>query len=193
MSEENKKKRPNENYQLSHQKTDKDGIIYYYDRERRLSKASQSVRDLYKEEPPRRFNLLRPLMNSRPKAFMFISIVVICGFMFALSFLGYLDNSYQLEGNHLDIKAYKHEDIIFISLKKTIPKSITGRLQPAYSGNVDISVTARMDSQQNFFHNVYFSSEPVESHSFTIPFYSDELLVVLQSEKETLRLMLKPE
>jgi hypothetical protein len=67
MSDDNKeKKRPNAKYKLSNENPQTVEIVHYYNREHRLAKASQAVRDLYEEQPRRRFGFLHTLTSSRP-------------------------------------------------------------------------------------------------------------------------------
>ena len=75
MSDSGEKRRPNANYRLSKENANTDEITYYYNREARLAKAPQSVRDLYNEDPPKRAGLFRSLVNTKSKKFTFISIV----------------------------------------------------------------------------------------------------------------------
>ena len=188
--EEKKRQRPNANYSLSRQKVNEEDIIYHYNRERRLEKAPQAVRDLYKEEKPARFNLLRPLMNTKGKSTLFFSIVIMSIFIILLNIMGYINNNNELEGNIIEAEAFKYDGAILVVIKKTIKKNRLGNTSHAYIGNVDIVVS---DFKTDYPSKVIFDSQPVQSFQFTVPFYNDELSIYLQTESNNLRLKIKPE
>jgi hypothetical protein len=203
MSDDNKeKKRPNAKYKLSHEKVQGAEIVYHYNRERRLEKAPQSVRDLYKEHPRRRFGFLHTLIDSKPKAMLFGTIVVICLMMFLLSTFGLIGNSYELDGNTLSIQGKEYDGTVIIEIKKTPKKDkITGRVK-AYTGAVDIAVfpaatAAKPDLDQItdiFKHRIFFANEEeTEYYRFSVPFEQSELAIILRTEKKALNLTIKPE
>jgi len=194
MSDSEEKRRPNANYRLSKENADSEEITYHYNRERRLEKAPQSVRNLYKEETPRRFNPLRPLIDTRPKRMMFASIILICITVMVLSILGYAGGSRVLDGNLLSVQAVKFEGAIIATVTKSISKNFFGRPVPAYSGAVYIAVTAGETPPEDvFYHRIFFTLEPQEQYRFSLPFDSDELTFVFQTEKNTLNMKIKTE
>ena len=192
-----KPQRPNANYKLS--KPDNAGnpkeeeLVFHYNREHRLAKAPQSVKDLYADKKQYRFNLLRPLIADKPRAFVFFTILIICAAIFLLSILGYFDKWYSLDGNKIEITGTKFEGTTIVVLKKTLKK---GQVSP-YSGPVDIAVSPAEESEDEelpvFPHRIFFSMEPVEEYRFIAPFDSPELLMVLQTEKDTIYIKLKTE
>ncbi|MDR1575575.1 MAG: hypothetical protein LBS37_06175 [Treponema sp.] len=189
------RRRPNAGYKLS-KRADSDQLIFHYSRDRRLGKAPRSVRDLYTEEPPRRFNLLRPLIGSKPRAMMFGSIVLICVAMLTLSILGYTGAAYSLAGNSLFIQADSYDGAVMVTLKKTIKKTGLFAGDDAYTGAVDMAVSpantgSNAEAPPVFYHRVFFSLESAEEYRFSVPFDSAELVMVLQTEKDTLSLKIK--
>ena len=194
MSDSEEKRRPNANYRLSHENADTEEIVYHYNREQRLEKAPQLVRDLYNEEPKRRGGIFRSLTNTKPKAMTFISIVIMCLAIFVLSVLGYTSDSHDFDGNLLTVQAIKFEGAVIVALKKTIKKNIVGRRVTAYTGAVNIAVTAPdVPLEDVFYHRVFFSLEPEEQYRFSVPFDSDYLMFILQTEKKTLNVKVKPQ
>jgi len=194
-NEEDKPKRPNANYKLSKPEITGDikeeDLPFYYNRDRRLAKAPQSVRDLYAEvKKKHRFNLLRPLIADKPRAMLFFTILFMCAAIFILSKLGFFDSSYSLEGNQIEIKANGYEGTTIITLKKDVKKPSS-----AYSGSVDIAVfpVAGEDEEYPvFYHRIFFSQETEEEYSFVVPFSEPELMMALQTEKKNIRVKLKP-
>jgi hypothetical protein len=187
--------RPNAKYKLS--KGDNadikqgEGLPFYYNRERRLSKAPQAVRDLYKGKKFNRFNLLHPLIADKPRALIFFLIIILCAVIMILSVLGYFGKTYKLERNKLEISGVVYEGTTIITVKKTINSTMQ-----VYTGAVDIAVSppAETDEQYRVFHHrIFFTLEPEEEYRFAIPFDSPELLFVFQTEKSSLRTKIKLE
>jgi len=214
MSDEAEKpnQRPNAKYKLSNENANlkEEEIVHYYNRERRLEKAPQSVRDLYKTQPaPQRFNLIKPLVSTKPLAMLFFSIIILCVFIVALSLLGVTGTNYTLEGNHLSIQAIRFEGATIIAVDKSTTKgSILDRFSRSaapYTGAVDIAVQpvlkdgdaeagTRGEVPENlYFHKIFFTFEPQEYYRFSVPFDTDELAVVLRTETKSLRLTVKAE
>ena len=209
MSDNEEKKRPNANYKLSNENSDKntreDQATFYYNRERRLAKAPQSVRDLYNMPRTHRFNLFKPLVKTKPLLMMFASIVIICLFILVISALGLMSNDHDLDGNQISIQAIRYEGISIIVVDKTVQKpGLVGFFRSgntAYTGAVDIAVQPVMkaDSGQDwqteniFYHKIFFTLEPKEYYRFSVPFDVGELALVFKTETKTLGLTIKAE
>jgi len=195
MTEEEKPRRPNENYKLSKgdilEDPKEEELVFYYNREHRLAKAPQSVRDLYTAQKKPRFNLLKPLVADKPRAILFFTILIICIFIVVLSVLGYFDSSYKLEGNKIEMSGTVLEGTTVVVLRKTI----NVKDDAAYSGAVDIIVSAAALPDEEiplFYHRVFFTLTPEEEYRFVVPFDSPELLMLVQTEKTVLKIKLKP-
>jgi len=198
-NEEKPKQRPNPGYKLSNENVRDDEIVYHYSRERRLEKAPQVVRDLY-DAPVHRFNLIRPLIKTRPLAMMFFSILVASVLIVLVSLLGLAGASYTLDGNHLSIQAIRFEGTIIMAVNKSAKKTALDRFarsSPAYTGAVDIAVQPVQKSgevpEALYFHKIFFTFEPEEFYRFSVPFDTDRLVMVLKTETRTLELTIKAE
>jgi len=193
MTDEDRPHRPNEKYNLDGGSfnPEEEKLTFYYDRERRLAKAPQVVKDLYAERKQHsRFNLLRPLVADKPRATLFFTIALMSAAIFMLSLLGYFDRSYSLEGNKIDIGGTVFEGTTILVLRKT------ARNSGAYTGAVDIGVSVAVQPGEEmplFSHRVYFSLTTEEEYRFAVPFDAPELLVVVQTEKSDLKIKIKPE
>ena len=187
---DDEKQRPNAKYKLSkpdNAPVPQEGLPFYYNRERRLAKAPKDVQDLYKEKKPRRFGLIQVLIADRPRKILFFSIIVICVMIWVLGLLGYFDLSHTLDGNKLTISATPFEGTTIVVINKTVKKKIKN----PYTGAIDIAVSVPAQEENNspvFYHKIFFSLEKEERYSFAVPFESDELLLVLQTEKNTLKI-----
>jgi hypothetical protein len=203
MSDDDKKddkeiKRPNAKYKLSHEKIQEPEIVYHYNRERRLEKAPQSVRDLYKVKPRRRPGFLNSFIDTKPKTMLFGTIIVICLMIFVLSKFGMTGDSRELDGNIISIQAKKYNGTVIIEVKKTPGKDKNS--VNAYTGAVNIAVfpPAKTGIEQDqqptdiFYHRIFFTNEQEEHYSFTVPFDQSELSLIFQTEKKTVNLTIKP-
>jgi hypothetical protein len=195
----NEKKRPNAKYKLSHEKIQGAEIVHHYDRERRLEKAPQAVRDLYVEQPRRRLWFFHSLLGTKPNAMLFGTIILLCVLMLMLSFFGLTGDSRELEGNILSVKGKKHEGTIIIEVRKAPRKDKIARVITAYTGPVEIAVfpTAKKDSAQSqqisdvFFHKIFFTNDQEEHYLFTVPFEQNELSFIFRTEKKSLNMTIK--
>jgi len=208
MTEENKKPRPNANYKLS--KPDgpnpaaEENLVFYYNRERRLEKSPQAVRDLYAEKKTG-FNLLRPLIADKPRATVFFTIIFMCAAIIIVSIVTKTGGAYLLEGNRIEVSGTRFEGATIVVLTKAIKKNTVN----AYTGAVDVAVSCPgggANSGANgvvnggagedypvFYHRIFFSMETVEEYRFAVPFDAPEQLLILQTEKNTLQIKYKPE
>jgi len=206
MTEDNKKPRPNANYKLSKpdgpNKAAEENLVFYYNRERRLEKAPQAVKDLYnKDKPEGRFNLLRPLIADKPRATVFFTIILVCVMTVIVTLLNKTGNVYSLDGNGIVITGTRFEGTTIVVLTKTVKKKAGN----AYTGAVDIAVSYHVNGVENnggvvndedypvFYHRIFFSMEPSEEYRFAVPFDSPEQLLILQTEKSALKIKFKPE
>ena len=174
--EENKKKK----------KIDEKDLVFHYSRSRRLENASETVRKLNQEGPRQRFSLVRPLTSSKPLVFLFISIILLCGISYLLTFFTGVKGDALFGGNALAISGFTFEGKTYISIKKTIKDQ-----DNAYTGAVDIAVSPKDDRYESDpekinvkAERVFFTLEPVEEFKMAAPFAADELIILLQSEKE---------
>jgi len=194
---DNGKKRPNANYQLS--KPD-DAVVpeheltFYYNREHRLSKAPKYVQALYEEKKPNRFawlGFVGVLVADTPRKIMFFTIILMCVLIWLFSFLGFITSPHNLEGNLVNISASFYENTTIVVINKK------ARGMNAYTGAVDVAVSVPLPEQELsehsadapiFYHRIFFSQDKQEGYSLVVPFESEELLIVLQSEKNSIKL-----
>jgi hypothetical protein len=194
MSDNEEKQRPNAKYRLSKENVNEDEIVFHYNRERRLEKAPQSVRDLYNKQPPPKGGLIRPLINTRPKLIMFASIVLMCAAILLVSIFGNIGSSLNLEGNLLTVQAIRYEGAVIVAIKKSVQKDFRSRFTVPYTGAVNIAVADEDTHPEDvFYHRIFFTAEPLESYRFAVPFDSNKLTFVIQSEKKTINVKIKPE
>ena len=187
------KQRPNAKYKLSRDKVpdSADGLTFYYNRERRLENAPDSVKELYREGKPVKFGLIHSLVADKPRRILFAIIIIMCLAILVLSIFGYFDSSYLLDKNKIEITAAAFEGTTIIILKKTT------RSQNAYTGAVDIAVSPEVPPGEEqypvFTHRVFFTLNNEEVYRFAVPFDTPDLVMVLQTEKNALHIKFKSE
>jgi len=191
-------KRPNAKYELSYPdiKPDNNELNFHYNRQRRLDSAPQIVKDLYNEPKQSRFGIIGALIADKPRRTLFIIIILLCLAVLALSRFGYFDTTYTLEGNRIEFRGTIFEGTTIIIINKIIKDKdfYTGAVNIAVSPSILASNTSEDLSQnQIFYHRIFFTAEQEEQYRFVVPFDTAELLVVLQSEKNTLQLRIKPD
>jgi len=188
-------RRPNANYKLSKpdDAVNKDeGLVFYYNRERRLENAPESVKKIYQDEgKPVRFGLFHSLVADKPRKALFIVIILLCAAILTFTMIGYFDTSYNLDGNRIEIVSTKYDGITTIVLKKT------ARRADAHTGAVDVAVSPVVQSNEEqfpvFYHRIFFTLESEETYRFAVPFDSPELVLLLQNEQNSVQIVFKPE
>ncbi|MDR0527852.1 MAG: hypothetical protein LBG79_08600 [Spirochaetaceae bacterium] len=154
----------------------KNEIHFYYNREKRLEKASQRVRDLYETQPRRRFAFFSSLTDTKPKAFTFIAIVIMS---LMILFVTYLvpDSSTRLGKNEISISVMRYNDSSFIVLKKKA-------LRSAKTGIVDVVITPKGAAQENgktlVKRQIVFDKSETEEFRWNVPIDAPEFVFYLQ-------------
>ncbi|MDR1287421.1 MAG: hypothetical protein LBK08_07420 [Treponema sp.] len=177
--------RPNAEYALSRPAEGEDPV-FYYSRDRRLAKASESVRSLYREEPRRRMGFFRSLTATKPLAVLFASILILSAFIIVLAVFGGAENSYTLGGNRISVQAMKFEGATYLVLKKT------AKDDNVYTGLVDLAVAPEVSAGKEgtpypvFRNRIFFSLKDEEEYRFSVPFEADRLVMVIQGENGSL-------
>ncbi|MDR3249033.1 MAG: hypothetical protein LBT39_09640 [Treponema sp.] len=192
--DENTHSRPNPGRKLTENNPQDDELIFYYSRENRLSKAPQRVRDLYEKKPPK-FNLLRPLIATRPMAMLFAAVMILSLMSAIIAFSGIADQSYDFEGNSITVAAQKYQGTVIVTIKKE-PKP-AGEGEPAENtAQVDILISpvqgrAGTEGKAGFSHRLFFGPGKKEEFRLVVPFDSPELVFSMQGENERLEFNLK--
>jgi hypothetical protein len=169
--------RPNEGIPLSENRTGDEGIQYYYSRERRLSRAPESVRALYEEKAPPKFNLMRPLLSSRPNAILFATMVALVLITMVVGFSGVNSGDQDYYGNRIAVTAARYDGVAVITLKKN-----QRRGGMAYTGPLDIAVFPRTAAAEDasparYPYQLTLGSRSTEEFHFSVPFEETELTV----------------
>jgi hypothetical protein len=174
---------------------DEKDIVFRYSRERRLERASETVRKLNEEGRKNSFSLFRPLTATKPLKFLFISIILLVLMMYLFSFLFGGRDEIAFGGNTINVSAFTFEGKTYLTINKKIKNK-----NNFYTGTVDLAISpddALSDAKieegnpeeiEIHTERVFFTSENEEEFKMAIPFESEKLLILIQSEKEIQRL-----
>jgi hypothetical protein len=171
-------------------------VVYHYNRERRLARASAAVRELNKPGPAMRGGVVRMLTATRPLTILFLTIVVLVIMTLLMSYRAPSRGGRILGGNTIRASAQSAEDAIFITFTKTI----TTKDNP-YTGAVDIAVSKVLSSQERqegiqapiSAQRIFFTLEDEEEYRLAIPFTAGELLILIQGGEQRVTFRIKPE
>ncbi|MDR2468397.1 MAG: hypothetical protein LBD22_05500 [Spirochaetaceae bacterium] len=158
-------------------------LQFYYNRDARLAKASERVRALYDGQPKRKIAFFSSLTDTKPKAAMFISIVVMCLMILFISNMTSGGNDGNLAGNTISAHVMRYNGASFIVLKKQ-------RLRAdAWADIVDISM-ARPDAEKSKLSSkqIVFTTAETEEFRWTLPFETPRLIFFLSAGNDTQRL-----
>ena len=170
--------------------------VFYYSRDRRLNRASATVR-AFNDSPSVKKGFAKRFFGSHGNIFLFISIIIICG-MFAMSLrMSSRGNVMKIGGNTLSITITQEDGISILEVIK-----IASDINPSYIGEVDIAISeAEPRSQGNttrdnpniYTHRVVFHALASESFQTTLPFDASALyvLVVAGNEQNAMKVSVK--
>ncbi|MDR2842281.1 MAG: hypothetical protein LBV52_03660 [Spirochaetaceae bacterium] len=160
-------------------------LVFYYSREERLKKAPQCVRDLYEAQPVKRFAFFRSLVDTRTKAFMFISIIAICLVVLAMTYLVPQKTGKELLGNEITASAIRYDGATFVVIKKTIKKI------GAYTGIVDVNIASIANGKNQYDSEIFWTDAAEEEARYRLPFNANEISIQMQAKDKTVNLNIK--
>ncbi|AEF84141.1 hypothetical protein TREPR_2350 [Treponema primitia ZAS-2] len=158
-------------------------LVFYYNRERRLEKASAAVRALNEPGPPVKGGLIRSLTSTKPHAFLFISILLIMAMLMVFSALNKPQELLTLEDNELQFGAGHLGDEPYMAVRKRIAKDGN-----PYTGEVYIGVSPVIKGASKleaadipvFTHRIFFTLEQEEEYRFALPFDAAAYVLLIQ-------------
>ncbi len=95
-------------------------LKFYYNRERRLQRASESVRNAWEYGYlPKNRGLLRGLTGNPGSRSIFFAIVILSALVVALTLFGDGDSSVRVDSFNAKLKAFLHGESVFVTLTCT--------------------------------------------------------------------------
>jgi hypothetical protein len=159
--------------------------VFYYNRERRLARASADVRALNEGRLRMQGGVIRSLTSTKPHLLLFITILILFAGMMVLSNLsGSRDGGLVLEGNTLQVSA-GGGSAPFILITKTIAPGV----EAPYTGPALVGVSPFIKSPGKtdpadipvFTDQVFFTLEGEETYRFDLPFSAETYLLLFQA------------
>jgi hypothetical protein len=175
----------------THDKGDQD-LVFYYSRERRLSRASQTVREL-NDGVVRKTGLFRSLTPTRGHLFLLLSIFIICG-MIIIASNAPGGKELTLGGSKLTLSIREEGGERVLTILKEIPQG-----GEAYTGAVDLAVSPARpeksgstagdeEAPEILTRRLFFTLEEREDYRIPLSFGSSQngkdYYVILQTENE---------
>ena len=158
-------------------------LVFYYNRERRLERASPEVRAMNEGTPLIKGGFLRSLTSTKPHLILFVSIVTIFVWILIVSGISGSRGSLAIGGVTLRFSAGGGAEP-FILVKKTIADS-----GEPYTGGVYVGVTPFLTSPGNrdpadipvFTDRLFFTLEREEEYRLALPFGAESYLLLFQA------------
>ena len=181
-------------------------LVFRYSREHRMRRASEAVQRLNADIAWKRPNIFQTLTATKPLALLFLGIIMLG---LTATFTVYLlpkDHIAVIEGNSLNVSAFKFQGSTYLSLKK---KTGSGSF---YAGPVGIAVTPWLINKDGTAavrtvgasstaaadlpvsaHKIVFSQDKEEDFRLAVPFEAPGLIVMVQIGQERITLKSKVE
>ncbi|MDR1904014.1 MAG: hypothetical protein LBQ88_17225 [Treponema sp.] len=163
-------------------------LVYYYNREHRLARASPAVQALNEQKASSRNTVFKSPMAVRPLVILFSTIVILTVTGFIMGAFSGKDEGKKLGGNSITAEAMRYKGATYIALKKTYAGN-----EHVYTGTVDIAVSVpelkSAEAVPIITERVFFSLEQNEEYRFSVPYEAPELLILLKSETEMISLV----
>jgi hypothetical protein len=181
-------------------------LVFHYSREHRMRRAPESVQRLNSDIAWKRPNLFQSLTATKPLALLFLGIIMLGLTATFTVFLLPKDHTAVIEGNSLNVSAFKFQGSTYLSIKKkTGPGSF-------YAGPVGIAVTPWLINKDGTAavrtvgasstaaadlpvsaHKIVFSQYKEEDFRLAVPFEAPGLIVMVQIGQERITLKSKVE
>ena len=158
--------------------------VFYYSRERRLSRASPGVQAL-NDGKPIRASIRKTLLATRSHRLIFFSLIFACVSLVLASRFTARESAAKLGGNAIVLRIAREEGVLILDIAKTSPKS-----GEVYIGAVDLAVSPVLSKQEEaespslFAHRIYFNPVESETQRVSLPFDGDDFFVILKTENE---------
>jgi hypothetical protein len=160
-------------------------IVFYYNRERRLARASADVRALNEGRLRMQGGVIRSLTSTKPHLLLFITIMIIfAGIMVFSRLPGSRAGGLALGGNTLRISAGGGANP-FVLVTKTIAPGV----EAPYAGPVYVGISPFVKSLGEtdpadipvFTDQIFFTLEEEETYRFNLPFRAETYLLLFQA------------
>ncbi len=167
-------------------KNPQEPLTFYYSRERRLERASESVRKLNTQGHQRPPNFFRTLTSNRASAFLLLAILMLVLTYGIITFLGILQNRAVFLGNSLELSALRFKGSTYTVIKKKVTS------QKPYVGPVDLAIRGTApEGGPVSVQRIVFSNDKTEEFRLSLDGEWETLVVILQAQGSKVTLQCK--
>jgi hypothetical protein len=160
-------------------------LVFYYNRERRLERASPEVRSMNEGKPLIKGGIIRSLTSTKPHQILFVSILLISVWILVFSRLS--RDGLTLGGNALRLSAGRGAEPYILVRKRPLP----GGEEP-YAGVVYVGVspvrassgTAHPADIPIFTDQIFFTLAGEEEYRLDLPFSAENYLLLFQAGEQ---------
>jgi hypothetical protein len=161
-------------------------LVFYYSREHRLERASESVRQLNTPAKSGKRGFFSGILANKSQGFLLISIMVMSVMIMLVSIFTRGDSAV-FGGNRVEFSALRFQGATYLALKKTARKS-------PYTGTVNLAVSPSGEAGEDIpivTHTIFFSLVEEEEYRLRLPFESGELLILAERPGELKKFTVK--
>jgi hypothetical protein len=91
-------------------------VVFYYNREQRVAKSPQIVKDYYSGKIKPQKGFIKVLVATPAKRILFFSIIALCILVIFLTFTMNSENEADISGIPVTLSAFAFEDVVYISI-----------------------------------------------------------------------------
>jgi hypothetical protein len=161
-------------------------LVFYYNRERRLERASPEVRAMNEGKPLMKGGFVRSLTSTKPHLILLVTILLISVWILVFSSLSGSRSKTVVGGNTLEISAGAGAGPFILVKKRVVPG------EEPYTGPVYVGVTPFVRASEKkepadipvFTEQLFFTLEDEEAYRFDLPFSAESYLLLFQAGEQ---------
>jgi hypothetical protein len=162
-------------------------LVFYYNRERRLERASPEVRAMNEGIPLAKGGFVRSLTSTKPHKILFLTILVVSVWILIFSSISGSRDSLKVGGNTLRLSAGGGAEPFIV-----VKKSLVSGAEAPYIGMVQVGVSPFIKSAGKmnpadipvFMDQLFFTLEEEEEFRLTLPFSAESYLLLFQAGEQ---------
>lgn len=151
-------------------------LHFHYSRERRLEKASDTVKTLNEGSFSAKQSLFRTLTATKPLAFLLLGIVMLSLSGLVITYLLPEDDTSILISNKIELSAFGYQDTTYLIIEK---KALEG----AYIGPVELVITEAGEQNAELRNElITFTPEKEQEFRLAIPYQLERVIVLMHAD-----------
>jgi hypothetical protein len=160
-------------------------LVFYYNRERRLEKASPEVRAMNEGIPLARGGFVHSLTSTNPHLILFVTILMISVWILVFSSVSGSRGGLALGGNTLRIAAGSGAEPFIVVTKRIVSgEPYTGLVYVGVSPYIKASGKRNPADIPIFTDQLFFTLEAEEEYRLDLPFRAETYLLLFQAGEQ---------